>query len=280
MVKDITEKQLESFPDVGADIINGLCFAGKQEVCPEEVQVISEQVAIREDTGKYHSRIRDVLYQIDRLGICVAYIGIENQSGVDNIMPLRVMGMDYGKYVMQINRFQAENRKQKIPVYTKSIRDDQKLIPVISFVLNLYQKFRSDFRIVIQYLHAKGNPDEMKAFCQSSQKLLYPRELLDTLHGLGWDNRYLKIKKEVMDLEKEEIAMYEILDYCENKGVERGIKIGKEEGKAQGIISTAYSLGASREWILNCLCTELCVSMAKAKEYMNMYGKSLLCKVQ
>lgn len=313
MEKDITEKQLERFPDVAADIINGICFAGEQQIQPEEIQIVSEQVSIRERTGGYHSRIRDVLYQIIPLGICIAYIGIENQSGVDNTMPLRVMGMDYGKYVEQVRGFQNQNKNNKLSAYGRKIHDIQKLTPVITLVLNfgkpwkgpkslldmldlkkrqilskyiadyrlnlidlsadsqLCQRFHSDFRLVVQYLQAKGNREKMKLFSQNTQQLLHPRELLDTLYALGCDDRYLTIKKETEELEKEEITMCELLDYCENKGIEKGRKLGREEGEARGIISTAFSFGASQDMVLERLCQELHISLLKAKEYMAMY---------
>lgn len=313
MEKDITQKQLEHFPDVAADIINGICFAGEQEVQPGDIQICPEAVAIKETSGRYRSRIRDVLYQINRLGICIAYIGIENQSDIDNTMPLRIMGMDYGTYTMQVREFQAENRKSGMPAYTKKIHDNQKLMPVISLVLNfgepwngprclldmmdcnrkqglsdylsdyrmnlidvsgepeLYKKFHSDFRLVVQYLHARKNPEELKAFSQNTQKLLHPGEVLDALYALGCNNRYLAMKEKMENREKEENTMCELLDYVENRGMEKGLEKGIEKGKAQGIISTAYSFGATRGMILERLCKELSISLVKAEEYMEMY---------
>ena len=39
MEKDITEKQLEFYPDIAADIVNGICFNGRQEIKAEDVQI-------------------------------------------------------------------------------------------------------------------------------------------------------------------------------------------------------------------------------------------------
>lgn len=44
--KDITEKILEDYNDVFADIINGLLFHGEQRVLPEALENISVHSAI------------------------------------------------------------------------------------------------------------------------------------------------------------------------------------------------------------------------------------------
>ena len=62
-------------------------------------------------------------------------LGLENQSGVDNTMPQRVMGYDYSSYEEQIKEIMDRNRKENRPAVTKRIHDDQKLAPVITLVL-------------------------------------------------------------------------------------------------------------------------------------------------
>lgn len=314
MEKDITEKQLERFPDVAADIINGICFGGKQAIRPEEIQVASEQVAIRE-SGGYRSRVRDVLYQIERLGVCVAYIGLENQSGMDSTMPLRVMGMDYGKYAEQIR--QRREERGGFPAGEK-LRRTRKLLPVITLVLNygkpwkgprrlrdmldlqemqalseyvadypinlidlsedpkLCQRFRSDFRIVVQYLQARGDEEKMQIFRKNEQGIKHPVELLDTLYALGYDSRYLEMKGKAA-AGKEEITMCEVLDYFENRGLEKGreegLAEGRTEGTARGIVVTAAALGVSREKARELICRELQISPARAETYLERYAQ-------
>ncbi len=48
---------------------------------------------------------------------------------------------------------------------------------------------------------------------------------------------------------------------------------GKAEGKAEGIIETGYDCGLSREDILMRLQNRLDISIQKAQEYMEMFGK-------
>lgn len=136
MKKDIVEKQLEAYTDVAADIINGVCFQGEPVIKEEELELEPTTVLVQNGDGEYHERIRDVYFHAKRHGICFAYIGFENQSGIDNTMPLRIMGMDYGSYDRQVKEFQCQNKRRKRLAYTKQVHDEQKLFPVISLVIN------------------------------------------------------------------------------------------------------------------------------------------------
>lgn len=62
--------------------------------------------------------------------------GIENQTGVDNTMPERVMGYDYAAYEAQIKEIVEKNKARKRPAFTKRIHEDQKLAPVVTAVLH------------------------------------------------------------------------------------------------------------------------------------------------
>ena len=57
--KDITEKILEDFPDVFADIVNVLLFDGKQEVLPSDLENMQMRSAYRAE-GDIHEIERDV----------------------------------------------------------------------------------------------------------------------------------------------------------------------------------------------------------------------------
>ena len=58
--KDITEKILEDYNDVFADIINGLLFQGEQRVLPEALENISVHSQYKADDEKMHELERDV----------------------------------------------------------------------------------------------------------------------------------------------------------------------------------------------------------------------------
>lgn len=315
MEKDITEKQLEFYPDIAADIVNGICFNGRQEIKAEDIQIYPGNEIIMDASGKHRERMRDVLYQIKLLDICVAYVGVENQSDVDNTMPLRVMGMNLGNYMRQVRGYQSENRKKNALPVTRQIYDHQKLIPVVNLVLNfgkpwdgpkslwdmldeekreymsdyitdypihiidfrgnpgLYQNFHSDFRLLAQYLDAKGDRGRMEELRRNNQKIIHLTEFLDVMNALGYDKRYLKMKEEFADKGKEDVTMCELLDMCMEEGLEKGMRQGIERG-ARGIIHTALSFGASKDAISDILQQELCLSLMEAEKLMEEYGAS------
>ena len=100
--KDISQKILEDKPDVFADIVNGLCFNGKDVVKPDELQDITSLTAY-DDKKKYRYTQRDIT-KLWKKGIFnIACLGIENQIAKDNTMPLRVIAYDGAQYKIQAN---------------------------------------------------------------------------------------------------------------------------------------------------------------------------------
>ena len=70
------------------------------------------------------------------------FVCLENQSDINNIMPVRDMGYQHAKYMEQVRTIKETNRQQQTypsPI-TKGIHDTQKLDPVITLVLNYSQK--------------------------------------------------------------------------------------------------------------------------------------------
>ena len=59
------------------------------------------------------------------------------------------------------------------------------------------------------------------------------------------------------------------------KGREEGREEGRKEGKAAEIIEGGFEFGLSRENILERLQKKLNISLQKAQEYMQKYGKLL-----
>ena len=91
--KDITEKVLESYNDVFSDIVNVLLFEGKEVLEPDGLEEQAPRSYYKAD-GRVHEMERDVV-KCWRLGnIRIACVGIENQTGADLDMTLRVIGYD------------------------------------------------------------------------------------------------------------------------------------------------------------------------------------------
>ncbi len=172
--KDITEKLLEDYADVFADIINVLLLDGNEVISPANLLDAVKQSMYKAD-GDIHPQERDNAKYWDVNGVRIALIGIENQSSVDNYMPLRVIGYDGASYRKQIKDHEDIRRKNK------DLPDDKKhpippIYPVLTHVLyfgeqhwdemhkslkncfdkdNVFADFINDYKITvteIQYL--------------------------------------------------------------------------------------------------------------------------------
>ena len=80
--KDIAEKNLENYPDVFADIVNGLLFHGKQVMLPSELQETGIRAQFKSDLGQLHEQERDNgRYWVKNEEI-VALIGLEKSNSL------------------------------------------------------------------------------------------------------------------------------------------------------------------------------------------------------
>lgn len=136
MKKDIAEKRLLEHEEVAADILNGTLFAGHSVIKAEQLRLIPREEFSQDEMGVQHERRRDVSYE-QRNGECeYAFWGFENQSGNDNTMPLRVVEIDAANYQKQVKAFVQGNRDKGQPAFAATIHKDQKLVPVITTVIN------------------------------------------------------------------------------------------------------------------------------------------------
>lgn len=110
--KDMTEKLLEDYNDVFADIINVLLFNGKQCVKPESLEKSNLKSQYKADDGKLHEQERDVMKYWREGGVRLAVYGLENQTAIDEQMPVRIFGYEGANYRSQYGN------KQIIPVVT------------------------------------------------------------------------------------------------------------------------------------------------------------------
>ena len=88
--KDITEKTLEDYADVFADVVNVLLFNGEQRVMPEDLVDTTARSQFKADDGVLHEQERDVVKRWKHGKIVIALLGLENQTKPDANMPLRV----------------------------------------------------------------------------------------------------------------------------------------------------------------------------------------------
>ena len=135
--KDITERQLEEFPDVFADIMNVFIFKNRQVVRPEDLFEAKTKTAYAVGE-KLHNLDRDIAKYWVRGGITLAKTCFENQTKHDPYITLRGFGYDGSDYREQV--YLKTQRSPKQPGESGYKPDNQStvsqpLYPIISIVL-------------------------------------------------------------------------------------------------------------------------------------------------
>ena len=96
--KDLREKLLEDYDDVFSDIFNVLVFRDKV-IKQQYLRTSATESVYKSETKEYRGQYRDILKEYtDSCLLEIGSLGIENQSTLDDYMPVRVMGYDYAKY--------------------------------------------------------------------------------------------------------------------------------------------------------------------------------------
>ena len=133
---DQAEKLLEEWNDVFADIINVLVFHGKRYVKEENLMDGPTASQYKTAEGPYNEKNRDICKEDVRNGVCYAIWGLENQTEINEVMPVRCMGYDYATYDRIVKKKKEKNKQKKIKVeYTRELLAGQTLCPVVTLVL-------------------------------------------------------------------------------------------------------------------------------------------------
>lgn len=148
MSKDTAEKRLTEYPDVAADVIDGVIFDGKPVVKAENLVLVSGTEYTRDEEGKLLAKYRDVIFEDKQNGYRYAFWGIENQTGTDNTLPLSIVGYDYSVYKKQVDEYISINKKEDKPAFAKRIHADQKLVPTVTIVLYYGTKWEGPYSLL------------------------------------------------------------------------------------------------------------------------------------
>ena len=245
--KDLRGKLLEDYEDVFTDIFNVLLF--KENLLEQRYLKDGPTESIyKAENGNFREQRRDILKEyMDSCFLEIGYLGIENQSALDNYMPVRIMGYDYAKYRSQIDRM----RKPLLPVITIVLNFSDKLweetnslhnimsIPKefeayvqdykvkifdIAFLDdNVIENFTSDFKLVAKFFKNRRVGTE-EIF--GDDKITHVQEFLDFLAVFTCDESYREIKQELLDIEKEgrAVLMCNVAQAIRNEGIEKGIE--------------------------------------------------------
>ena len=214
--KDRTQKTLEQYNDIFADILNVLLFDGKPLIEPDELSDATTYSQYKLD-GEGHGQERDVAKYWKNGQIRIALVGLENQTDPVPDMPLRVIGYDGAAYRGQLNRDgDGKLSKERYPVVTlvlyfgykyrwpkrRSLKEcfeiPEELDAYVSdYRINVFEiafleretidKFRSDFWILADYCYQMQTTGTYEL---PHKQMRHPEEVFDALSAFSNDQRY------------------------------------------------------------------------------------------
>ena len=237
--KDITEKNLESFNDVFADIVNVLLFKGENLMKEKDLEADTKDSMFKAD-GKIHEQERDVSKFWKKGEVRISILGFENQTCPDKDMPLRVISYDGASYKQQLL---DEKSKQRYPVTTivlyfgtkekwsepKNLlgcfKVPEELKPFVNdYKINVFNiawlsdktidMFQSDFKIVAKYFQTVRLKKDYKG---SNEEIRHVDALLKMLSALTGDNSFEEVYNEG-NLKKGGVTMCEVVEKIKNEG--------------------------------------------------------------
>lgn len=243
--KDIAEKYLESYNDVFADLVNVLLFQGKRVMQPNQL-INTKARAVYKTEDKIHEEERDISKYWRKRHVCIAVYGIENQTQIDQMMPLRIIGYDGASYRDQLLKGKS---KRKHPVITlvlyfgtdrpwekplklsDCLEISKELQPYFSdYQIHVYSiaflkketvgLFQSDFRIVADYFYQRRTN---KNYIPSKQTIRHVDAVLKLMSVMTGDHRFEEVQKTGRRLH----TMCEIMDQVEQRGIQKGIQEGQ-----------------------------------------------------
>ena len=252
--KDITQKMLERYNDVFADIVNVLLFNGKRIVDEDTLIDTPADSALKID-GEIHSQDRDVAKYWKNSQINIALFGLENQTVPDKLMPMRVIGYDGAEYKKQVLEKLEKNRyKKKYPVitlvlymgydrnwkYSNSLLDllevDDNLKPYVNdYKINVFEiafldrekidLFKSDFRMLADYLYQMRTTNSYKGDESNIKHVDEILMLMSAMSGFKNVENIIKVAHE-----RKVSNMKGFFELAEEKGLEKGLELGRTEG--------------------------------------------------
>ena len=265
--KDLSEKILVAYNDVFADIVNVLLFNGEKQIQPEELEDRGAKAFYKEN-GVLHEMERDVVKRWKKEEVRFACIGVENQTTIDQDMPLRVIGYDGAAYRAQLA--DEPKRQERYPVVTivlyfgydkkwdkplqllEKLAIPEKLDPYVNdYKVNLFEvawltdgqveMFRSDFKVVADYFVQKRKNN---GYIPTKTEIKHVEAVLQLLSVMEHDDRFVEAIYRTDG--KENKNMCDVLDVVEKRGEIRGEKRGMKQGeaaKAAKIMRKMYEKG-------------------------------------
>ena len=212
---DLTEKQLISFKDVFADIVNVLLFNGKRLIDENDLEDI-DTPSFYEFENETRVQFRDVAKAWMKNHVRIAILGVENQTVPHRDMALRCIGYDGAAYRDQIKP--GNEGDDRYPVVTlvlyfgmkpwnepttlfERLKIPQELKPFVNdYKINLIEMrkitkeqvdlFQSDFKAVAEHYYQKCNNEE---YNPSFETLRHVSEILNLLSEFTSKTEFEKV---------------------------------------------------------------------------------------
>ena len=245
--KDLSEKLLEEYDDVFADIVNVLLFHGKREVKEEELVETGTESQYKADDSVLHAQERDVAKYWKKGKIRLALYGLENQTNIDSTMPMRILNYDGMSYRSQLLKDDNEfypvitlvlyfgtSRKWKRPLslYEMFFVSEELKEYINDYKINVFNiaylpeeqvnMFTSDFKIVADYFVQKRKDGKYKP---SSDVIRHVDAILKFMAVFTGDQRYFN---EAIQ-EKMQTGGIRTMDKILDDYINRGRKEGRQE---------------------------------------------------
>ena len=126
-----------SHPDICADFIQHFVFNNSLPVTEDMLQILDSRQSSKDNRHHFtKERYRDLFVSVRDKTFCLV-TGIENQTDLSNIMPVRSMGYDVAHYEQQISTLKHKHQLAgdlSAGDFLSGIAADEKLTPVITLV--------------------------------------------------------------------------------------------------------------------------------------------------
>ena len=166
---DVVTKMYIRENSVFADVVNYFIYGGKQVIAPEtltemdptELALLTDTKGRRQHKGvqKYRDVLKHAVIKNDKEAAYVIF-GIENQKEVHYAMPVRNMVYDALQYARQVDaaakRHREEQKKQSSREFLSGFRKEDRLLPVITFVLFFNDEAWDGPRTIHEMLETKN----------------------------------------------------------------------------------------------------------------------------
>ncbi|MCD8074682.1 MAG: Rpn family recombination-promoting nuclease/putative transposase [Lachnospiraceae bacterium] len=257
--KDITEKLLEDYPDVFADIVNVLIYNGKDTVKANDLER-SGTLSQYKAANTIHGQEWDVAKYWTKGQVRISLLGLENQSSRDPDIALRVIGYDGAAYRDELTQGDARYPVVTLVLYfgtdhrwgqkSRSLYNvvgapDSELGQYVhDYKANIFEiawlddetvaKFKSDFRIVADYFVQMRKNRE---YIPSAQEIKHVDDVLNLLAAVSGDQRFQITQNEPEErrITKMEDWLTKALDKATEKGMKDGLEKGMKDGLEKGM---------------------------------------------